>query len=168
MISSNVGEVISIFLTAALGIPECMIPVQLLWVNLVTDGPPATALGFNPADIDIMKKPPRKSDDCLIDSWVLIRYLVIGSYVGVATVGIFVLWYTQASFLGVSLITDGHTLVSFTQLQNWSECSSWGTNFTASPYTIAGGLRTVAFENNPCDYFTLGKVKPMTKHMLNS
>ncbi|XP_009111394.1 calcium-transporting ATPase 2, endoplasmic reticulum-type [Brassica rapa] len=162
MISSNVGEVISIFLTAALGIPECMIPVQLLWVNLVTDGPPATALGFNPADIDIMKKPPRKSDDCLIDSWVLIRYLVIGSYVGVATVGIFVLWYTQASFLGVSLITDGHTLVSFTQLQNWSECSSWGTNFTASPYTIAGGLRTVAFENNPCDYFTLGKVKPMT------
>lgn len=162
MISSNVGEVISIFLTAALGIPECMIPVQLLWVNLVTDGPPATALGFNPADIDIMKKPPRKSDDSLIDSWVLIRYLVIGSYVGVATVGIFVLWYTQASFLGISLISDGHTLVSFTQLQNWSECSSWGTNFTVNPYTIAGGLRTISFDNNPCDYFTLGKVKPMT------
>ncbi|XP_022745090.1 calcium-transporting ATPase 1, endoplasmic reticulum-type-like [Durio zibethinus] len=159
MISSNIGEVASIFLTAALGIPEGLIPVQLLWVNLVTDGPPATALGFNPPDKDIMKKPPRRSDDSLITAWILFRYLVIGLYVGIATVGIFIIWYTHCSFLGIELSGDGHTLVTYSQLANWGQCSSWK-NFTVSPFTA--GNQVFSFESNPCDYFQGGKVKAMT------
>ncbi|WVZ95963.1 hypothetical protein U9M48_041663 [Paspalum notatum var. saurae] len=158
MISSNIGEVASIFLTSALGIPEGLIPVQLLWVNLVTDGPPATALGFNPPDKDIMKKPPRRSDDSLITPWILFRYLVIGLYVGIATVGIFVIWYTHGSFMGIDLTGDGHTLVSYSQLSNWGQCSTWN-NFTVSPFTA--GTRTFTFDN-PCDYFHSGKVKATT------
>lgn len=159
MISSNIGEVASIFLTAALGIPEGLIPVQLLWVNLVTDGPPATALGFNPPDKDIMKKPPRRSDDSLINLWILFRYLVIGIYVGLATVGVFIIWYTHGSFMGIDLSSDGHTLVTYSQLANWGQCSSWN-NFTAAPFTA--GSSVISFDADPCDYFTTGKVKAMT------
>lgn len=107
MISSNVGEVLSIFLSTLLGLPEGFNSIQLLWVNLVTDGPPATALSFNPPDKDVMRKPPRKSDEALISEWTYVRFAVIGSYVGCATVGIFAFWYCMAES------GDGHSLVTF-------------------------------------------------------
>mmetsp|Transcript_20232 Transcript_20232/g.37733 ORF Transcript_20232/g.37733 Transcript_20232/m.37733 type:complete len:1007 (-) Transcript_20232:35-3055(-) len=147
LISSNIGEVASIFLTAMTGLPEVFTSVQLLWVNLVTDGPPATALGFNPPDLDIMEKPPRRSDDALITPWVFFRYMVIGTYVGIATVGIMVFWYTSYN--------DGHPLVTFNQLSNWSECPGWK-DFTLADYD---GLD---LSENPCLFFVEGKAKPST------
>jgi Ca2+-transporting ATPase len=69
--------------------------VQLLWVNLVTDGPPATALGFNPPSPDSMMKQPRSRSEPLLTSWLLVRYGVTGLYVGAATIGIMVWWFSD-------------------------------------------------------------------------
>uniref|UniRef100_A0A7S0FYL1 P-type Ca(2+) transporter n=1 Tax=Pyrodinium bahamense TaxID=73915 RepID=A0A7S0FYL1_9DINO len=150
LISSNIGEVASIFFTAALGIPEGLAPVQLLWVNLVTDGLPATALGFNPPDLSVMQKPPRRKDDSLISGWVFFRYMVIGLYVGIATVGIFIYWYSFDL-----TAPDQHTLVPFTDLMTWGKCSSWEA-FKPRPFL------DLSFEKDPCSYFTAGKVKAST------
>ena len=159
MISSNIGEVACIFITSALGLPEGLIPVQLLWVNLVTDGPPATALGFNPADPDIMEKPPRKADEPLITAWVFFRYMVVGMYVGFATVGIFAAWYLSDNFMGIDLSKDGHRPITWAQLTSWDECAQWK-GFRPAPYT-AGDLR-FDFAADPCGYFDEGKMKAST------
>ncbi|TGZ71130.1 hypothetical protein CRM22_002807 [Opisthorchis felineus] len=135
LISSNIGEVVSIFLTAALGMPEALIPVQLLWVNLVTDGLPATALGFNPPDLDIMQKPPRNSKEPLISGWLFLRYMAIGCYVGVATVGSAAWWFMKYS---------GGPRITYYQLTHHLQCT----------------LEPSAFVGVPCSVFS--SPKPMT------
>jgi len=89
------------------GMPEALIPVQLLWVNLVTDSLPATALGFNPPDHSIMKVPPRNSREPLVNGWLFFRYLIIGAYVGCATVFGYAWWF---------VLYEGGPQISFYQL----------------------------------------------------
>ncbi|KAH9484051.1 Calcium-transporting ATPase sarcoplasmic/endoplasmic reticulum type [Psilocybe cubensis] len=115
LISSNIGEVVSIFLTVLLGMPEALIPVQLLWVNLVTDSLPATALGFNPPDHSIMRLPPRDSREPLVGKWLFFRYMVVGIYVGCATVFGYAWWF---------LFYTGGPQISFYQLTHFHQCST--------------------------------------------
>ncbi|PRW20976.1 calcium-transporting ATPase endoplasmic reticulum-type isoform A [Chlorella sorokiniana] len=117
MVSSNIGEVVAIFSAALLGIPECLNPVQLLWVNLVTDGLPATAIGFNRPDGDIMRRRPRRQHEGIVDRWLFIRYLIIGGYVGAVTAAGFIWWFMAAP--------DGPG-ISWAQLRNFQHCEAGG------------------------------------------
>ena len=79
------------------------------------------------------------------------RYCVVGTYVGLATVFVFIYWYT-----GYTWPNDGHTLISFEKLSNWSECHHW-TDFKVSNY---GDYN---FDKDPCLYFSSwGKAKAST------
>ena len=67
LISCNIGEILIIFLAMLFGIPMPLRPVQLLLLNLVTDGAPALALGLEKGDTDIMKRPPRPTKEPVIN-----------------------------------------------------------------------------------------------------
>lgn len=123
MISSNIGEVVCIFVAAVLGIPDTLAPVQLLWVNLVTDGLPAIAIGFNKQDSDVMKAKPRKVNEAVVSGWLFFRYLVIGAYVGLATVAGFVWWFVYS---------DTGPKVAYKELMNFDSCSTRETTYPCS------------------------------------
>ena len=76
-------------------------------------GLPATALGFNPPDLDIMDKPPRSSDETLITPWLFFRYMAVGIYVGIATVGGAAYWF---------LWDPTGPQMSYYQLSNFLQC----------------------------------------------
>ena len=134
LISCNVGEVLAVFFASLMGFPSILSAMQLLWVNLATDGPAAVALGFNPIDENVMKERPRDVNEAIITQWLLTRYLVIGTYIGITTVGIFASYY----------INKG---VSLDYLSQWSTCSAWsdpnvcnelfGPDALAIPQTLA-------------------------------
>lgn len=75
---------------------------------------------------------------------------MVGTYVGLATVGIFMYWYMYYDWAG-----DGHQLVPFTQLSHWSECQNW------EGFSVVN-FADYDFSKRPCSYFTLGKAKAST------
>jgi Ca2+-transporting ATPase len=93
LLSCNMGEIIAIFLANLLSLPDPLSPLHLLWVNIITDGCPASALAFNPTDPNNMKKPPRKHNEPLFTKKMMVRYLLSGTYVGIATVVSFIWWF---------------------------------------------------------------------------
>jgi len=85
MLSCNIGEIITMLFALLLGMPVALLPIQILLINLVTDGLPAVALGMEPPDEDIMKKPPRKNDESIFAGHLLWKILLRGMGIGFFT-----------------------------------------------------------------------------------
>lgn len=89
LLSSNTGEIIAIMASVIIGGPLIFLPVQILWMNLATDGLTALALGFEEAEGDIMKHPPRPLDSAILDKTALLRIVLFGGYIGIVATLIF-------------------------------------------------------------------------------
>jgi P-type Ca2+ transporter type 2C len=91
LLASNVGEIVTMFVAMVAGLPLPLLPIQILWVNLVTDGLPAIALGVDPAEKDIMQRPPRPMSEGIFAKGLGKKILSRGVLIGLATLAVF-LW----------------------------------------------------------------------------
>lgn len=89
LLSCNISEVATIFISILLRLPLPLIPVQILWMNLVTDGLPALALGVEPAEPDIMKRPPRDPKEGIMSKDVLTNIFIGGLLLSVLTLFVY-------------------------------------------------------------------------------
>ncbi|MDE5754167.1 MAG: cation-translocating P-type ATPase [Oscillospiraceae bacterium] len=135
LLSCNIGEVITMFLGILMGMPVVLLPVQLLLVNLATDGLPAIALGLEPPEKNIMKRPPRKPDESFFANGLLSKIIWRGIMIGLCTLGSF---STALRFGGT--LTEARTCALFTlvvsQLIHVFECKSeQGTIFSVAYFS---------------------------------
>lgn len=99
LLSCNIGEVLTMFLGIVMGMPVVLLPVQILLVNLVTDGLPAIALGLEPPERDIMSRPPRKSTEGFFAGGLMWKIVIRGILIGLSTLASF----TSVMHMGGSL-----------------------------------------------------------------
>ncbi len=85
LLASNFAEVLTIFAAELANMPLPLLPVQLLWINLVTDGLPALALGVEPYELQIMKRPPRDPKEGIVTKGVIIFLVAVGVLVAAPT-----------------------------------------------------------------------------------
>ena len=101
LLSCNLGEVLTMFLASLFYLPNPLTPIQILFVNLATDGLPALALGVDPPDKDIMRQSPREKNEGIFARGLWEKIIVRGSLIGVCTL----LSFMSGRYYGMDLAT---------------------------------------------------------------
>jgi len=109
ILASNAGELLVMLVAPFLGMPIPLLPVQILWMNLVTDGFPALALGVEPPERDVMKRSPRDPQAPIID-WKMGRQIVwIGALMALLSLGVgYAAWAHEPAAAEAAVTVEGH------------------------------------------------------------
>jgi len=110
LLTGNLAEVLVLFLAILAGLPMPLLPVHILWINLVTDGLPAVALGFEPAERSVMRRHPRARSAGLFEHGLAYRIVGFAAVIAVACLVVFV-FATRTDGTGFSDIDRARTLV---------------------------------------------------------
>ncbi|MDD3192253.1 MAG: cation-translocating P-type ATPase [Oscillospiraceae bacterium] len=121
LLSCNIGEIVTMFFGMLMGMPVVLLPIQILIVNLVTDGLPAIALGLEPAEKDSMHRPPRKRQEGIFSDGLLSTILFRGILIGLTTLAVFTSFYHSSGDLTIAR-TGALAALVMTQLVHVFEC----------------------------------------------
>lgn len=114
LISCNLSEVIVVAGGFLLGAPVILLPIQILWINLVTDGFPALALGVDPPEYDVMRRPPRDLSLGILHAKRWMYMMIEGSIMGIATLVLF--FFASSRFDYAYAQTMAFATLAFAQL----------------------------------------------------
>jgi Ca2+-transporting ATPase len=92
LLSCNIGELITIFTAITAGLASPITPIQILWMNIITDSPPALALAMNPGDPDVMKRPPQDPKGRIVTPRLAVVMVLVGILMAIEVLGAYV-WY---------------------------------------------------------------------------
>ncbi len=123
LLSCNLGEVLTMFLASMFSLPIPLSPIQILFVNLATDGLPAIALGVDPPDSDIMGEKPRKKNEDIFARGLVEKIVIRGALIGICTL----LTFIAGMYYGFSIRTCRTMTLStlvLSQLIHVFECRS--------------------------------------------
>lgn len=123
MLACNLGEVVTMFFAMLAGLPLPLYPIQILWVNLVTDGLPGIALGLDPVGEDIMKRKPVSAESGLFSGKMPFLIVFRGILIGLCTLGAFALVNYTTGNVDAARTTAFMTLV-MAQIVHSLECRS--------------------------------------------
>jgi Ca2+-transporting ATPase len=124
LLTTNSGEIWVMFLAPFLGLPLPLLPIQILWINLVTDGPPAVALGLEPAEPDTMRRPPRPPDESILARGLWQHAVWVGLLMAAVVLPLQAVtraaewpWQTM-TFTTLALLQLGHSLAVRSETQS--------------------------------------------------
>jgi len=123
LLTCNVGEVLVMLLAVLGGLPLPLLPIQILWMNLVTDGLPAMALGVDPIDKNIMHRPPRQPGEGIFSHGLGARIIGGGALIAVLTLAVFAFFMSAGKDIELARTAAFNTLV-FLQLFYVFSCRS--------------------------------------------